>query len=190
MFLFNKKGQMTMWIFAMFVLLIVGIIFIFIGGLITIKTYNVLNIDMPIGNVNLQNMTENSFGQFYDMYVNNADWWGISLTFGMILGLFLSAYITRNTIPKWGLVFDIFIIIGAFFFSLYLSSTYSGLLNSLASANETFLEDYTPKTSTFIINLPIFTVIIGAITMFLFHSSIPKKKEEQEYQSGGYLQGV
>jgi len=185
----SKKGQMTIMLFVLFVILLIGVLFILIGGLISTKIYNSLNVDIEIGQVNLKNVTDDSFGQFNTMFINNADWWGLSIIFGMILGLFLSSYIMRNTMPKWGIILDIFIIIGAFIFCLYLSSIYGDFLSALAEANETFLEDYAPKTSMFILNLHIFSVIIGVIAMFLFHSTIPRKAEE-EYQSGGYLRGA
>jgi len=189
MLLFNKKGQITMMLFVGFILLLVGVLFILVGGLVSVKTHEVLNQDIDIGNVNLKNVTADSFGQFNTMFINSADWWGLSIIFGMVLGLFLSAYILRNTMPKWGIVIDIFIIVSAFIFCLYLSSAYGDLLNALASADETFLEDYAPKTSMFVLNLHIFCAIIGSISMFLFHSSIPRKSEEK-MQSGGYLRGV
>jgi len=190
MMLFHlKRGQSTMLIFFMFIILLIGIVFLLVGGLITTKTYDMLNQNIEIGDVNLQNITADSFGQFHTMYINNADWWGMSIIIGMVLGLFVSAYMTRNTFPKWGIVLDIFIIIGAFLFALYLSSVYGELLDALAGADETFLEDYASKTSLFILNLPLFVVIIGVVAMFLFHSSIPKRTEE-EYQTGGYLRGA
>ena len=123
------------------------------------------------------------------MYLENADWWGMSLIFGLILGLFLSAYFMRNRFPKWAIILDIFIIVAMFIVALYISSSYSILLDSLASAGETFLEDYTPKTSGFMINLPIFIAVIGTITMVLLHASIPRRSEEGP-QAGGILQGV
>ncbi|GAH85610.1 unnamed protein product, partial [marine sediment metagenome] len=136
-----------------------------------------------------QDVNADTFGQFNTMVINNADWWGMSLIFGMIIGLFLSSYILRGRLPKWGLILDIFIILFVFFISLYISSIYQTLLDSLASADITFLEDYVAKTSMFVLNLPIFVVIIGVIMMILFHSSIPKRTEER-IQEGGFLRGI
>lgn len=75
-----------------------------------------------------------------------------------------------------------------FMVALYFSSTYSTLLDALAGAGETFLEDYTPRTSSFMIHLPIYIVIVGVIMMFLFHSAIPRTKEEKVIQGG--FQGI
>ena len=104
---------------------------------------------------------------------------GILSIFGMILGLFLSSYILRNTLPKWAIVLDIIIIVAVFIFALYLSSAYGSVMDGLASSGEFFLEDNLPKTSKFMLNLPIYVAIIGAIMMVLFHSSIPRKREEE-----------
>lgn len=185
----NKRGQMTIFIFILIVVALFLVILLFAGGLITVKINQALDKDLEIGQVNLQTINNQTFGVFTSMYTNNADWWGLSVIFGMIGGLFLSSYFLRNTSPKWGLVLDIFIILVAFLTSLYISSTYGILMDALSSAGETFMEDYTPKTAMFILNLPIFVTIIGVVMMFLFHSSIPKKREET-YQKGGVLQGA
>lgn len=185
----NRRGQMSILAILLIAGLLGFLIFIFVGGVIVVKINNALNQDVEIGQVNLQNVTADTIGKVTTMYLNNADWWGVSVIFGMVLGIFISAYFLRGTVAKWGIILDIFIILALFFVSLYVSSTYKIILDAFATAGETFLEDYTPKTSIFMINLPIFIVVIGVIAMVLFHSSIPRKTEEA-YQSGGYLQGV
>lgn len=185
----DNKGIMTILMLFMIIGLFLGLMLILVGGIVTIKIHDALDQDLDMGQVNLQNMTADTFGKFNTMYLNNADWWGIALIFGMIIGLFLSSYITRNSVPKWAIVFDIFIIITVFIFSLYISSAYSSVLDAFNSAGETFLETYTPKSSMFMLNLPIFVVIIGVIMMVLFHSSIPRRPEER-MQEGGVLRGI
>jgi hypothetical protein len=185
----NNRGQMSMLLVILMLLLFAFIIMILVGGIVVVKVNSALAQDIDVGNVNMQNVTADTWGVYTSMYLNYADWWGIALIGGMVLGLFLSSYVLRGRVPKWGIIIDIFIIITMFLISLYISATYSTLLDALAEAGETFLEDYTPKTSMFLINLPIYIVIIGVIMMVLFHSSLPRKQEEI-YQSGGYLQGV
>ncbi len=185
----NKKGQMTILMVILLVaLFLVGILFL-VGGIAVVRMNNALNLDIDLGQVNLAEANADTFGKFHEMFIVSADWWGISLIFGMILGLFLSAYFLRNRLPKWGIVLDIFIIIFIFIISLYLSATYQLLIDEMAKIGETFLEDSIPRTSMFILNLPIFVVIIGVIMMILFHSSIPRRTEER-IQQGGFLQGV
>ena len=76
------------------------------------------------------------------------------------------------------MIIDIFIILCAFIFALYFSKSYQLILDAFASAGETFLEDSAPRTSRFILNLPIFVVIIGVVMFVITHSSIPRKSEE------------
>lgn len=185
----GKRGQSTLLMILLLLALFFSTILLLVGGLLTTSINSALDLDVDMGQVNLQEVNEATFGQFNDMVINNADWWGMSLIFGMILGLFLSSYILRGTLPKWGLILDIFIILFVFFISLYISSIYQTLLDSLASAGITFLEDHVTKTSMFVLNLPIFVVIIGVIMMILFHSSIPRRTEER-IQQGGLLRGI
>lgn len=185
----KNKGQITILLVILIFGLMLGLILLFAGGLVTQKTYDALNIDVDIGQVNLAEQNALHFGKFHEMVIVGADWWGISLIFGMVLALFLSSYFLRNKFPKWGIILDIFIILFIFIVSLYFSATYSTLLDKLADAGETFLEDYVAKTSMFMLNLPLFVVIIGVVMMVLLHSAIPRKTEER-IQEGGFLQGV
>jgi hypothetical protein len=185
----HSKGQMTIFIAIFFLALLFGAILLVTGGMVVTKINNALDLDIDLGQVNLKDTNEETFGKVEEMYTNNADFWGMSLIIGLILGLFGASYFTRNTFPKWGIVLDIFILVAFFIFALYMSSTYQTTLDALASAEETFLEDETPKFSMFLLNLPVFVVIIGVVAMVLFHSSIPRKQEER-IQQGGYLQGA
>lgn len=185
----NTRGQTTIFILIMIIGVFLAAIIFLLVGITTTNMNEALDQDIDLGQVNLRDVNAQTFGKFNEMVVVNSDWWGISLIMGMILGLFLSSYILRNRFPKWGLILDIFIILFAFLISLYISSSYQALLDALALTGETFLETTTPKTSMFILNMPIFVVIIGVVMMILFHSSIPKRSEER-FQEGGVLQGV
>ena len=185
----NKSGQSTLLMVILLVALFFGTLLLLVGGLVTTRINSALDVDVDMGQVNLREVNANTFGKFNEMVVNNADWWGMSLIFGMILGLFLSSYLLRGRVPKWGLILDIFIILFVFFISLYISSIYQTLLDGLASADITFLEDHVTKTSMFVLNLPVFVVIIGVIMMILFHSSIPKRTEER-IKEGVFLKGI
>ena len=185
----NNRGQMSVFLFLIILFAFIGVIFIAVAGIVVYKIDISLDQNISIGKVNLQTINDQTFGILATTFLNNADWWGIALIFGMIFGLFISSYFIRNTYPKLGIILDVFIIIIAFILSIYVSSTFNLLVNSLGDAGETFIEDYMGKSAMFLLNLPIFTVIIGVIVMVLFHSSIPKKTEER-YQQGGYLQGI
>jgi len=187
--LLNNRGQMTIFIFMLIFIAFVAVIFIFVGGLTAVKINSALDQDVMIGSVNLSQTNADTFGQFTTAYLNNAEFWGLSIIFGMILGLVGAAYFLRNKFPKFLIIFDIFIIFVAFIVALYLSSTYQIVIDTFGIAGEIFMEDYTPKTAKFVLNLPIFVVIIGVLLMVILHSSIPRKKEEEIYQ-GGIVQGA
>lgn len=186
----NKKG-----IVSILSLILVGGIFIYLifmlGFGISLYYINAaLNQDIDIGQVNLATLNSQTLGKSIEAILNNADFWGLCIIAGSVLSLFLVSYMARGFSHKIVLIFDIFIIIGVFLFSLYISSSYQLLMDSLAEANITFLEDYVPKTSSFLLNLPIYIVIICSVCLVLFYSAIPRKQEDAVYQSGGYLQGA
>ncbi len=174
----NKRGQTTIFILLGILIVFSGVLIIIVIGAFSTNANAALSQNASIGQVNLKTVSDDTFGQFNTMVVNNADWWGISIIFGMVLGLFLTSYFTRNSFPKVAIIFDIFFIFIAFIFSLYLSATYNVIVVALTSAGQTFAEVNLPNTSYFILNLPIFVAIIGVVMMILFHASIPRKSEE------------
>lgn len=174
----NKKGAITIFMLYGFIILFLGVIFIIVLGIVTVNMNEALSQNLTIGQVNLKTVSDDTFGKFNTMVINNADWWGTAIIFGMVMGLFLSSYFIRSALPKITIILDIFFIFVAFIFSLYLSAIYSTLVTALTSAGQTFAEVSLSKTSFFILNLPIFTVVIGVVMMILFHSGIPRKSEE------------
>ncbi len=174
----NKKGGITVFMFLGLLVLFLSIIFLIVFGIVVVNMNEALSQNVTIGQVNLKTVSDDTFGKFNTMVVNNADWWGTAIIFGMVMGLFLASYFTRNTLPKITIIMDIFFIFVAFIFSLYLSAVYSTLVTALTSAGQTFAEVSLSKTSFFILNLPLFTVVIGVIMMIIFHSGIPRKSEE------------
>lgn len=174
----NKKGQSTVFMLYGILILFIGVILLIVIGIVSINFEKALNQNVTIGQVNLGEVTDDTFGKFNTMILDNADWWGTAIIFGMVLGLFLTSYIGRNRFPKFGVIIDIFMIFVAFIFSLYLSTIYSKLVVALSSAGQDFAIVYLEKTSYFILNLPLFVAVIGVVMMILFHSGIPRKSEE------------
>ena len=181
----NNRGQVTWLIMLVLVFVFIALIGLLVLGVVVGKINSTLDQDIDLGAVNLADVNAQTFGYYNLIFVKHADWLGLSVIFGLILGLFLSSYFARNRFPKWGIILDIVIIFAMFILSMYLKSTYQTLMDVLASVDITFLEDNIPKSSIFMLNLPIFTAIIGVVMMILFHSSIPKKEEES--MQGGYL---
>ncbi len=179
----DKKGISTVFLMYALLMLFVGIIFLIVIGIVSVNINEALDQNVTIGQVNLKTINEGTFGKLNTMILDNADWWGTSIIFGLVIGLFLVSYFSRNTFPKIGIILDIFMIFAAFIFSLYLSTIYSNLVTTLTDAGQNFAEVNLPNTSFFILNLPLFVVIIGVIMMILFHSSIPRKSEERNIVS-------
>lgn len=173
-----KRGQITIFFLVGLFLIFFLIIGLIIVGTLVVNFYTPLNQNITIGQVDLGTVNAQTFGQFYNMVVGHADFWGICIIFGMVFGCFCSSYFLRNRYPKIAVILDIGIIFVAFISSLYLKSIYSEIVTSLASAGQTFAMDNLTKTNFFILNLPIFTTIIGVISVVIFHAGIPPKAEE------------
>ena len=174
----NKKGLSTIFILYGILILFIGVILLIVIGIFASNVNEALDLDIEIGQVNLREINQQTLGQFNTMVINNADWWGTAMIFGMILGLFLTSYFLRGRFPKITIIIDLFMIFAAFLVSLYLSAVYNTVVNALTSAGETFAVEHLPNTSFFILNMPLFVAIIGVVMMILFHSSIPRKQEE------------
>lgn len=174
----NKRGQITIFILYGLLIVFVGIITLIVIGFFSTNLYSALDKNITLGQVDLQYYNNATIGKFNTMVINNADFWGLALAFGMILGLFAGAYFTRNSSPKIGIIIDIFIIVIAFLVSLYIKTVYSLVVTTLNKAGESFAINYLPGTNFFLLHLPIFITIIGVVMMIIFHSSIPPKPEE------------
>lgn len=174
----DKRGVTTIFIFVLLIATLLSVIFLIVIGSFSTHMNEALSKDIDVGQVNLKNVSDATIGKYNTMVLNNADWWGMSIIFGMVIALFLISYFARNTFPKMSIVLDIFFIFVSFLVSLYLSAIYNDLVVTLSLAGETFAETNLQTTSYFILNLPLFIVVIGVIMMILFHAGIPRKPEE------------
>jgi len=174
----NKKGQTTIFLFIGIFIILFAIVALIVVGIVSENINSALDQNITIGSVNLANASAGTIGQLNSMVTGKADFWGISIIFGMVIGLFLSSYLMRNRFPKVGAIADIAIILVSFIISLYLRSIYSDVVIALDSAGQTFATTSLSNTNFFILNLPLFVAIIGVVMMVLFHAGIPRKSEE------------
>lgn len=174
----NKKGQSAFFLLVGLAIVFILIIIIIVIGFVSVNINSTLDKNITLGQVNLKTVNNETFSQFNTMIVDHADFWGICIIFGMVIGLWAGAYFTRNSFPKLGVIIDIGFIFLAFIFSLYLKSAYSSVVSALSSAGQTFAETSLSGTNFFILNLPIFIPIVGVVMMVLFHSGIPQKPDE------------
>lgn len=173
----NKKGLTTFQIFlfiflAFFVAIALGLM-LFGSNLIT----ETLGQDVEVGQVNLQNVTQDTIGRLNTAFFDNADTIGIVIILGMCLLMILNAYFLGGTTPKLFLIFDIFILVFAFILAVYVSQTYSLLINSTTYFN-LFMTDL-PKVSKFVLNLPLYLSTIGVLIMIITYSGIGRDVQKE-----------
>src|SRR3990167_7003074 len=107
----NKKGQTTIFLFIGIFVILLAIVALIVVGIVSENINSALDQNITIGSVNLANASAGTIGQLNSMVTGKADFWGISIIFGMVIGLFLSSYFMRNRFPKVGAIADIAIIL-------------------------------------------------------------------------------
>lgn len=179
----NKKGMTTIQIFLFIFAAFLGIILLGIAMWGFDLVNDNLGIDVNVGQVNLQNVTNQTFGKVSNAFVDNGDTIGIILLLGMCLFMIVNGYVIGQKYPKLWIVIDIFILVFAFVLAVYISQTYSTLINS--SSILSIYEDSLPNSSTFVLNLPLVISIVGILIMIVTYAGI-RKDEEQETTVLGY----
>lgn len=174
----DKRGISLVMIFWFIVVALLGIIIlgVVIYGYNTITT-SLTSVDLQAGAVNFSNATSSTMGQINNALLNNSNLIGILFLFGLVFGLVFGAYITRDENPMIFLLVDIIILIFAYVLATYISNAYETILNNIpfASVFTTNLN----QASSFLLNLPLVTVITGVLVMIVSYSSIPKSKQEE-----------
>jgi hypothetical protein len=169
----NKKGSSVIW--GLVIILSSILIAVFLG--ITVFSFNLVNDvisqDVEIGQVNLKNISDTTFGQINTGIVNNADTFGIILLLGMCLLMIINGYYIGSKNPKMFFIIDIFLLALFFIPSIYISQIYETFINSSTVFSSTFI-DIIPKTSKFMLNLPKIIASVGVITMIVSYAGIRK----------------
>ncbi len=178
----DKRGLTTVTIFlfifaALLIIIFLGI-FAFIFNTISVN----LDIDEDFGQVNLKDVNALTFGRINQAFLDSADILGFVILFGLIMLMFLNAYLFRGQYPKLFLIIDIVLMVFAYILSVYISQTYSLLINSDSSLYNIYV-NMMPKSSAFILNLPKIIGVVGALIMILSYSGIPRKKEEVSFSA-------
>lgn len=173
----KKKGMATLDIIPyLFIFLMVAI---FLG--IAVYSFqlinNTLNQDVQVGQVNLGNVTELTFGKISNAFVDNADNIGLALLIGMCLLMIMNAFLLSSSYPKVFIILDILILIFAFILAVYISQSYNTYIQGVKGTIDVYIDNM-PKTSTFILNLPTFVGTLGAIIIIISYSGIGKENSE------------
>jgi len=174
----NKKGTSVIWGFVIiFTSLLMAI---FLG--ITVFTFNtvndVLRQDVDMGQVNLRNISDATFGQINTGMLNNADTIGVILLFGMVLLMIFSGFFLGRNNPKIFFIVDMFILVLFFIPAIYVSQVYETFINSTSLLSDVFTNTIS-KTSKFMLNLPIIIASAGILTMILTYTRVRKRGDEQ-----------
>lgn len=172
----DKKGLTTVSMFFGFFVIVMAVVFLGIFFYIFSTVTNNLMIDVDVGQVNLMTVTNETMGELNRGFSANVDNIGIAIILGMILVMLLNGYFFGGKYHRLFIVVDIFILIFVFIFAVYLAQSYNTLIHATEELN-IYINDM-PKTSTFIINLPIYVSIIGIIIIIVSYLIIPKAQNE------------
>jgi hypothetical protein len=169
--MFSALNTITLIFLIFFSAILLGVF-----GLIFYYANVYLSQDIMIGAVNLSEANADSFGQVADAYIGKMDLIGYFIIFSLILGMTINAYYSRGKYPLVMLIIDVVLLVFAYIISVYVSNTYETFINS-ASILSIYINDM-PRTSAFILRLPLYVSIIGVIMMIVSYIPIPRSSNE------------
>lgn len=172
----NKKGFVNIFLIMFVLLAFLGIVLLGVVVLFMDILDDSLDVDLEMGSVNLRDANAATIGQVADGFNVNADFMGIGLIFGMIIGMIGSAYILRGQFPRLFIIVDILVILVSYIIAVYLAGTFDTLINSTTILN--IYEVNMNNSSTFILNLPNIVGIVGVLVMIFSYIPFPKSQSE------------
>lgn len=183
----DQKGMTTFQVlgfvfFAFFIVVFLGVY----AYALDIFNTQMLDLGAQIGFVGEVNFSQNyndTLRAAVESQIDTADNVGIAVLLGMSIVMMIVGFKASHSKRLW-ILMDLFIMLIAFIVSVYLSSTFELYINTdpnLFSIYSVNLD----KSSTFILNLPIYVPIIGALIMILTYA-VPRKQlnpitQQQEY---------
>lgn len=135
-----------------------------------------MSVEGYVGQVNFSEAVEDSWGKFNSGLFQSANFIGISVIFGLFIGLLVNAYFNRDKRPILFFIVDIIIIFVAFIVAGYVSDSYA-LILGVEELQEVFVENMNLVAKT-MINLPIVVLIFGVLTMIISYAGLPAQKED------------
>ena len=172
----NKKGFVNIFLIMFVLFAFLGIVLLGVVVLFMDILDDSLDVDLEMGSVNLRDANAATIGQVADGFNVNADFMGIGLIFGMIIGMIGSAYILRGQFPRLFIIVDILVILVSYIIAVYLAGTFDTLINSTTILN--IYEVNMNNSSTFILNLPNTVGIVGVLVMIFSYIPFPKSQSE------------
>jgi hypothetical protein len=153
-----------------------SVILIGVYGIIFLYVDTYLSQEVYIGPTNLSQVNADTLGQISDAYISKMDYLGYIIIFALIMGMLINAYYTRNKYPLLMLLIDILLLIFAFIVAVYVSNMYYLLINSTEFLN-VYINNM-PKSSAFLLHLPIYCSVIGVLMMILSYIPFPRNANE------------
>ncbi|KKM64849.1 hypothetical protein LCGC14_1497210 [marine sediment metagenome] len=173
----NKKGvqgpvtiQMFLFVVVAFLVIVFLGIYVFVFDLVTTN----IGVDIDVGQVNLQNITNSTLGQLNIALGLNADILGIILLLMMSVVMILNGFFLGRGNSRLWIIGDIFILVFVFILSVYIAQIYDTFINA-TTLLDVYINDL-PKSSTFILNLPTYVATIGALIMIVSYSAISEAR--------------
>lgn len=175
----DKQGQaltglVTFSAVAIAFVLIVGV-FLYVFGVVSSSLTNPEVV--TTNGINISNYSDQTVGKVNTAFLNSADIIGILFIFGMIIALFFSGYMMRESTMVLFFVVDFILLLFAYILAVYISNGYESILLSLPF--QSLIVSNLGNTSKIMLLLPKIVLVAGAITMILTYSGIPKSQEEQ-----------
>lgn len=175
----NKRGSSVTFGFVLIFVALLGAIFL---GIV-VYAFNVVNDtisqDVDIGQVNLKEVSDATFGQINTGIKDQADTIGILMLLGMCLLMIINGYFTAGKFPKLFFVIDIFLLALFFIPAIYVSQIYLTFINSTTVFSDTFI-NIIPKTSKFVLNLPLIVSTVGVLTMIVSYAGLRRERTTGE----------
>lgn len=173
----DKKGlspNLLLFAFAFFAFFIVVFLGIWMFGITTLdSTFS--KIDIQIGAVSFNDTYNQTMRPSLQVAQEQADSLGLVLLFGMIIVMILIGFFTKGN--KMWVVYDVIIIVIAFFLAVQLSIGFNDYLSSSEEMNQIHA-DLLPKTSGLLLDLPYLIVIVGALVGIVTYGIKRKRKQE------------
>lgn len=173
----NKKGIATS---PIFYLIITLVILITVLGFFS-YTFNYVTTALSgIGDIGAVNGTEavaNTLGELNTALLDKLNLLGMVIIIGLSLGMLINAFLTRAKYPRIFFIIDIILMLIAYILSTYLSNMYETIITTAPFS--TFFTNYLYQPSGFLLRLPVFTIVIGALVMILSYAGIPRSKEQE-----------
>jgi len=176
----NKRGQVHLLDLLEFAGLALLVILMFASLLYAVGIFSDSIIDADIvtnTGVNISNYSHLTIGQVNEAFLNTADLIGVLFLLGMILALFIGAWITREEGLGIFFMVDFIILLFSYFLAVYVSNNYGTILPLLPFTD--LIASNMANTSRVMFVLPMLTAVIGFLMMVVAYAGIPRTREEE-----------